>query len=108
MDEEAVSTVPAKTVIEEEENSVPGTVCHVKSKGKVYKTKVIVSGIFFNIINITVSYATCSNTPTFVTIGSKEEMEAKEKEETQGEEEEHGKEHEEEHVAPLNQRRVSK
>ena len=45
LDEEAVSTVPAKSVVEEDETLVPGTVCHVKSKGKVYKAKAIAAGI---------------------------------------------------------------
>ena len=49
LEEQAVSTVPAKstTCIEEAENLAPGTVCHVKSKGKVYKAKVIAAGILF-------------------------------------------------------------
>ena len=42
---------------------------------------------FLNIINITVPSATCTNTPTIVNVGSKEEMEMKEKKETQSEEE---------------------
>ena len=51
-----------------------------EDQGKVYKAKVIASGIF-SIINITVPYATCSDTPIIVIVGSKEEIEAGEKEE---------------------------
>ena len=47
LDEEAISTVAAKAIVEESDGPmVPGEipVCHVRSRGKVYGANVIASG----------------------------------------------------------------
>ena len=45
LEEEAVSTVPAKSIVEEGEKTwLPGSLCQVRSNGKVYGAKVIASG----------------------------------------------------------------
>ena len=45
LDEEAFSPVAVKAIVEESDAPlVPGAICHVRSRGKVYGAKVIASG----------------------------------------------------------------